>query len=154
MPPPRSFYKVNWEAYMDSSTRVWTAGVLIRDYEGQVLAATCMPALSPPRGAHPKLYVCVQVLCFALEMGFLDIICEGPTIQSLMALKFCPMGPTIEDSWLEEIWFLIQKFRRCKFSCISSDSNQGAWILAKFGSTLNDSRVWIEEVPVIFQNSL
>jgi hypothetical protein len=67
-----------------------------------VLAAKCMHALSPPRGAHPKLYVCVQVLCFALEMGFLDIICEGPTIQSLMALKFCPMGrPTIEDSWLE-----------------------------------------------------
>ena len=67
------------------------------------LQNVCMHALSPPRGAHPKLYVCVQVLCIALEMGFLDIICEGPTIQSLMALKFCPMGrPTIEDSWLED----------------------------------------------------
>ena len=72
---------------------------------------------------------------------FLDIICEGPTIQSLIALKFCPMGLTIEDSWLEEIWFLKQKFWRCMFSCISSDSNQGAWILAKFGSTPNDSRI-------------
>jgi hypothetical protein len=132
---------VNWEACMDSATRVWTSGVLIRDYERQVLAAKCMHALSPPSGAHLKLYVCVQVLCFALEMGFLDIICEGPTIQSLMALKFCPMGPTIEDSWLKEIWFLIQKFRRCTFSCISSDSNQGAWILAQFGSTLNDLRI-------------
>ena len=67
-----------------------------------------------------------------------------------MALKFCPMGPTIEYSWLEEIWFLIQKFGRCKFSCISSNSNQAAWILAKFGSTLNDSRVWICDIIEFF----
>ena len=59
VPPPRSCYKVNWEACMDSATRVWTTGVLIRDYEGQVLATKCMHALSPPSGAHPKLYVCV-----------------------------------------------------------------------------------------------
>ena len=28
VPPPMNCYKVNWEAYMDSATKMWTASIL------------------------------------------------------------------------------------------------------------------------------
>ena len=67
-------------------------------------------------------------------------------------LKNRPSGPTIGDSWLEQIWVLIQKFRRCSLSSVSLEINKSAWMLAKFGSTIKELRIWIEEVPVMLQD--
>ena len=49
---------------------------------------------------------------------------------------------------------LIQKFRRCSLYFVSPEINKGAWILAKFGSTIKESRIWIEEVHVMLQDVL
>ena len=119
-----------------------------------MLAAQCLHVQCHPRGVHPKFYACVHALMFALEMSFAEIIVEGPTFHPLEALKNRPSGPIIGDSWLEEIWVLIQKFRRCSLSSIPPEINKGAWMLAKFGSTIKESRIWIKEVPVILQDVL
>uniref|UniRef100_A0A2N9G4A9 RNase H type-1 domain-containing protein n=1 Tax=Fagus sylvatica TaxID=28930 RepID=A0A2N9G4A9_FAGSY len=129
-------------------------GILIRDHGGQVLAAQCVKVQYHPRGVHPKFYAYVHALMFALEMSFAEIIVEGPPFHPVDTLKNRPSGPTIGDSWLKEIWVLIQKFRRCSLSFVSPEINKGAWILAKFGSTIKESRIWIEEVPVMLQDVL
>jgi hypothetical protein len=90
----------------------------------------------------------------SLEMSFAEIIVEGPPFHPVETLKNRPSGPTIGDSWLEEIWELIQKFRRCSLSSVSLEINKSAWMLAKFGSTIKESRIWIEEVPEILQDVL
>ncbi len=40
-PPDGNVYKVNWEVVVDSSHLHWWVGILIRDAEGVVLAASC-----------------------------------------------------------------------------------------------------------------
>ena len=107
-----------------------------------------------PRGVHPKFYACVHALMFALEMSFAKIIVEGPSFHPVYTLKNRPSGSTIGDSWLEEILVLIQKFSRCSLSSVSPEINKGAWMLAKFGSTIKESKIWIEEVPVMLQDVL
>ena len=42
VPPPMNCFKVNWEVYKDSATKMWTAGILIRNHGGHVLAAQCV----------------------------------------------------------------------------------------------------------------
>ena len=116
-----------------------------------MLAAQCANVQYHPRGVHPKFYGCVHALMFALEMSFAEIIVERPSFHPVDTLKNRPSGPTIGDSWLEEIWVLIQKFRRCSLSSVSPKINKDAWMLAKFGSTIKESRIWIEEVLVMLQ---
>ena len=154
VPPPMNYYKVNWDVYRDSATKMWTTGILICDHRGQVLAAQCVNVQYHPCGVHPKFYACVHALMFALEMSFAEIIVEGPPFHPVDTLKNRSSGPTIGDSWLEEIWVLSQKFRRCSLSSVSPEINKGAWMLAKFGSTIKESKIWIEEVPVMLQDVL
>ena len=101
VPPSRSCHKVIWEACMDSAMR----------------AAKCKMLCLLHVGLTQSFMFVLRFFALHWKWVFLDIICEGSTIQSLIALKFCPMGPTIEDSWLEEIWFPKQKFQRCLDSC-------------------------------------
>ena len=72
-------------------------------------------------------------LCLHWKMSFAEIIVEGPTFQPLETLKNRSSGPTIGDSWLEEIWVLIQKFRRCSLSSVPPEVSKHVWMLAKFG---------------------
>ena len=53
-----------------------------------------------------------------------------------------------------DLGFSKKKIRRCTKSTIPPEINKGAWVLAKFGSPLKDSRTWIEEVPMIPQDVL
>ena len=115
---------------------MWIAGIVIRDHGGQVLVAQCVNVQYHPRGFHPKFYASAHALMFALEMSFAEIIIEGPSFHPVDTLKNRPSRPTIGDSWLEEIWVLIQKFRKCSLSSDSPEINKGAWMLAKFCSTI------------------
>jgi hypothetical protein len=67
----------------------------------------------------------------------------------LEAINNQPLGTSITDSWMEEIWALVKKIRRWTKSSIPPEINKGAWVLAKFVSPLKDSRTWIEEVSMI-----
>ena len=71
---------------------MWTAGIVIRDHGGQVLAAQCVNVQYHPRGVHPKFYACVHALMFALEMSFAEIIVEGPSFHPMDTLKNRPLG--------------------------------------------------------------
>ncbi len=71
---------------------MWTAGIVICDHGGQVLAAQWVNVQYHPRGVHPKFYACVHALMFALEMSFAEIIVEGPSFHPMDTLKNRPSG--------------------------------------------------------------
>ena len=88
------------------------------------------------------------------SMGFFEIILEGPTMHSLDVFNNKLRGNTIADSWMQEIWASVNKFRRCTLCSIPPGINKGDWVLAKFGSTLQDSKTWIKEVLMILQQDV
>ena len=96
---------------------MWTAGTVIRDHRGQVLAAQCVNVQYHPRGVHPKFVTigpsvgCTmcecsvpstwgssKVLCLCsctyvyIEVSFAEIIVEGPSFHPVDTLKNRPSG--------------------------------------------------------------
>ena len=77
-PPEEGRYKVNWETVMDLKTRHVFLGVVVGDHNQHVMAAMVMKLPMFPRGVHYHVGSVLHVLKFAMDMGFHDIIIEGP----------------------------------------------------------------------------
>lgn len=85
MPPTAETFKVNWELIAGPSPQAWWVGILIRDAEGFVLAATC-PKLQLVHAIHPWADGAIYALNFTLELGFFDIIFEESSSPFLTKL--------------------------------------------------------------------
>uniref|UniRef100_A0A2N9F2H7 RNase H type-1 domain-containing protein n=1 Tax=Fagus sylvatica TaxID=28930 RepID=A0A2N9F2H7_FAGSY len=118
------------------------------NHEGRVLAALVLELTDLPRGVHPYVGAVIQGLRFSLSMGFLDVVMEGPPVHFMSATASVKLENTIEDFWVEDIWFLCQQHRRYLFSTVSTDTNKAAVALAKMGIGRYQHQVWIEEAPV------
>jgi hypothetical protein len=149
-PPPVGLYKLNWEVVV-SSTKEWWVGVLVRDSDGFVLAATCAKLPQHSRRDYLWFSGALYALKFLIEVGFFDIIFEGSLSIHSAKLSQPPSGSTIQDMWLEDVWGLLQKFRSYQISSVPVESNIGAMQLAKLGFKLKQTTVWLEEVPVGLQ---
>jgi hypothetical protein len=154
-PPLKGVFKVNWDFLVDSVSKRMSVGIIIRDHNGCVLAAKCSndPILSSD--VQPKVLACLSVLLFASEIGFYDVVLEGPPAVFLSDLHVKVLGPSIESMWLEEICWSILNCRTFSVSDISREANKGAVVLAKLGSSVKQAKIWLEleEVPVELEHS-
>ena len=82
-PPIEGWYKINWTMSMDPLYKVGWLGVLVHDHARRVMAASMGQLMALPRGVHLGIGAMIQVLTFAVEMGFMDVVLEGPFIQFL-----------------------------------------------------------------------
>jgi hypothetical protein len=70
-----------------------------------------VPIMSLPRGVHPWIGACIQAITFALDIGFYEVVFEGPSVSFMGGLHNSSLEVTVKDMWLEEIPVLIQRFR-------------------------------------------
>ena len=83
LPPSEGRVKVNWEVFKHKPSQVWYVGALIRNHEGHFMAAMCSRVMSLPKAINPCIGACFQALQFTLEVGFSDVIFEGPQVSFL-----------------------------------------------------------------------
>lgn len=147
--PMLGWYKVNWAVHRNAKSGSWWSGILVRNHEGQVMAAKVGLLPSFPRGVDPGIGAMIQILSFGLEMGFLDVIIEGPSSFSPDAIskRQQQIEFSVQDYWVEDIGFLQQRFSSCLFSSSAQKSNKAAVALAKMGSCSAIDRVWLETCP-------
>ena len=153
-PPGLGLYKVNWAIFRDLTSCHCFLGSLIRDHESCVLGAMVMQLPLLPSGIHPTVGVVIHALQFAREMGFEDIILEGPSLPFMLSVGPVSVGVTVQDMWLEEVEVLRQHFTSFSVATISKEDNVAAVALAWFGSSVPGPHVWIEEVLVEIQSLL
>ena len=83
LPPSMGRYKVNWAISRVSNSQEWFVRVLVRDLANSVLAARCCQVKALPKGIHPSIGACIQVLQFVIQLGFFVVEVEGPEIAIL-----------------------------------------------------------------------
>ena len=108
----------------------------------------CGPVMSLPRGVHPRIGACIQAISFALDIGFYEVVLEGPPASFMGGLHDSSLEITVEDMWLEEILVLIQRFRHFTVALSSKEALLAVKELALWDSLTNLSKVWSEEVSV------
>ena len=93
---------------MDPLSKVGWLGVLVHDHARRVMAASMGHVMALPRGVHPGIGAMIQVLTFAVEMGFWDVVLDGPFVQFLRDVSSRSQEATIANLWIEDINVLTQ----------------------------------------------
>ncbi|KAL2935506.1 hypothetical protein RDABS01_018624, partial [Bienertia sinuspersici] len=137
-PPEESCYKINSDATIFSDGRMGMGGV-IRDYIGDVMAATCCcergrvaPDVAEAMAARHAIKIAYEAAGHTTEEGKGD-----PTI----------FGAIVND--------IIAWGRRCTqfaTSFVRRSGNRVAHALAHYSCNGNENTVWIEEVPQHIQD--
>ena len=106
LPPGVGRYKVNWAICLHGTSKAWRCGVLVRDHGGQVMAGYVGRLMAMPRGVAREIGAIMQVLSFAVEMGFLDLILEGSHALPFMASRRGNQEQSVAEMWIEDIVIL------------------------------------------------
>jgi hypothetical protein len=69
-----------------------------------------VPIMSLPREVHPRIGAFIHAITCALDIGFYEVVFEGPLVSFMGGLHDSSLEVTVEDMWLEEIPVLIQRF--------------------------------------------
>ncbi len=76
-----------------------------------------------PRGVHYHVGAVLHVLKFAMDMGFHDIIIEGPVASCLKTSPYSSVGGSVADMWIDKVVVLQQRFNRFEVSNSSGECN-------------------------------
>jgi ribonuclease HI len=84
---PTRMFKVNWDAFVDKKNGRIGYGLIIRDFEGVVLAVRSTTKNFLVTSKVTKVLVALHVVETCKEMGFHDIILEGDALQIVNVIK-------------------------------------------------------------------
>ncbi|GLT53802.1 hypothetical protein SLA2020_270480 [Shorea laevis] len=71
--PPDGVYKINWDAAIDKSRRIMGVGVIVRDGEGEVVAALHSSQMGIMDPATAEAYAAWKAVQFGRDWGFLRL---------------------------------------------------------------------------------
>ena len=139
-PPPTARYKVNVDSAIFSAKKSAGVGVMIRDSNGQVIAALCRK-LNSPLGAQEVEAKAFEVgLEFAQDVGVHDFILEGGFFGGLQCTLWF-LYTTIYDSTCDMRYFdVLWAFRQNQFFLC-------AHFLVKHALSIADYLTWMKETP-------
>ncbi|KAM2552223.1 hypothetical protein TB2_016639 [Malus domestica] len=147
IPPPSSFYKINVDASWSLSTHSGFAGVVIRDANGQFMAAERY-AFSSPSVVAAEATALLRGCELGSSLGFQLVILESDSRESIDWLS----GAVDVGSWeaypvLTRVELVSEAFQFCRWSWVPRTANGSADFLASRGFPEMGSRVWVDRPP-------
>ncbi|CAN6583316.1 unnamed protein product [Malus baccata var. baccata] len=147
IPSPSSFYKINVDASWSLSTHSGFAGVVIRDANGQFMAAERY-AFSSPSVAAAEATALLRGCELGSSLGFQSVILESDSRESIDWLS----GAVDIGSWeaypvLTRVKLVSEAFQFCHWSWVPRTANGAADFLASRGFPEMGSRVWVDRPP-------
>lgn len=146
-PPPDGFWMLNSDASCSSSTPATGLGILIRDKNGKIKAASSIHLefnLSP---LLAELKAVVEGMHLASSLGCSNLIVAS---DCQMAINFINKKST---SWceveavVENIWSLKGAFNSIDFIFVPRKCNESADCVAKYACVMNVSECWVDNFP-------
>jgi ribonuclease HI len=144
--PPQGVVKVNWDAAINKKEGYTGCGIIICDYEGQVLAARSITQVSIMDPTMAEAWAALQALLFSKEIGFFDAILEGDALQIVTANSIESPNWSRFGHFIEGIKEQALLFRSFSVSHVRREANSAAHLLAKAASTQVRDDVWLEEL--------
>ncbi|KAL0006362.1 hypothetical protein SO802_013923 [Lithocarpus litseifolius] len=147
LPPEPGVYKANVDGAVFKNLSCVGIGVLIRDYEGQVVAALSQRFFAPLGPFEVEAKAMEAAVIFARDVGIQNIIFEGDSLQVYNCLHGTSKAPPAVANVLNGILFHLQSFRSFSFSHIRREGNKASHILAQHAQFVGDFAAWVEETP-------
>ncbi|KAK3198821.1 hypothetical protein Dsin_022236 [Dipteronia sinensis] len=147
-PPAQGLYKINCDAAIDLAGCLVGCGVVIRNEEGLIMAASSqrMMASFPPHIAEATAILCGIQL--AIDSGLNPVIVES---DAAVVVEWINGGDILYSEIgviISNIKNLLQQIHCAAVAFVPRSANQVAHCLAKYALSCNEDRYWLEEVPI------
>ena len=158
LPPPVGFYKANFDAAYFGNSGIAGIGVVVRDCEGEIIAALSQKILEPYSVDVAETLACRRAVVFARELSLFSIIVEGDNMRIVQATSNKRENLTLFGHVIKEIHDSCSSFTKISFQHVRRDGNKLAHALARRAILSADTVVWVEELPTdledVFQMDL
>nr|XP_023915286.1 uncharacterized protein LOC112026812 [Quercus suber] len=146
-PPVGSRYKLNFDVAVFSDISASGVGVIIRNGDGQVMAALSARGPAVTDGDEAEVLACRRGLEFAMEAGFGDLIVEGDNLNVMQAVASNRSDWSRLGNLVDDVRHLAGRLRLVDFQCIRRSANGVAHSLARFARNISEDCVWLEDTP-------
>jgi hypothetical protein len=150
MHPPEGFFKLNWATSLDAGLNIIGVGVVIRDHWGAVRGALATTFSFISNSEAAKAMTAWKGVDFCYQWGFKRVIIEGDYKNVVSPLKTlgpccCSYGQIFDDYKTGIVHLQSVVIRH-----ICRESNEAAYVLARFALSNVLKLVWVEDcLPAI-----
>ncbi|XP_021719882.1 uncharacterized protein LOC110687531 [Chenopodium quinoa] len=127
-------------------------GGIIKDYEGDIMAATVLRVRGGKKVVISKALAAKHALQIAIEAGLAKIVLETDNIKVYRHMKNNIHKNTSFGFIIKDILELAKNFIDVVFSRVSRNGNKVAYCLANLSKNYDSLRVWIKEAPIEAMN--
>jgi ribonuclease HI len=146
--PSREFLKCNWDAAIDSDEMRMGVGVVIKNHEGEVVAAKCCtkPHITDPLVA--EIVAAWSAAQFIRHLEIDHVLVEGDSLGVIQSLggvdrSWAPAGHLVDDAKA-----LLNNCRCWKAMHVRREANAAADCLAKMALQLIEEHQWRNSTPL------
>lgn len=147
-PPPSNFLKCNWDAAIDTGGKRMGVGLVVRNHEGEVIAAKCFtkPFVTDPMTAEAVgAWSAAQ---FVRQLGMDQIILEGDSLGVVQSLQGEGNSWAMAGQMLDDVKITLGSCRAWQVRHVRREANSAADRLAKHALSLNGEHQWRLSIPI------
>ncbi|KAF5450327.1 hypothetical protein F2P56_030688 [Juglans regia] len=145
--PREGEVKIDWDAAFDQKEKRMGAGVIIRDVEGEVLAALSMPRSNIPSPGMAEVNALWRALQLSAELGIEHATFEGDALEIIRGVNNKDENWEWNGQKVEDIKTILANRSFWKVQHTYREGNKVADLLAKFAFSVDEEKVWIEDGP-------
>ena len=146
-PPNAGSVKTNYDGAMFGESDNAGIGVVIRNCEGQALAAFSEKIAKPPTVEILELLAARRAISFTAESGYDKFVCEGDSESVVNSLRGSGMENSRGGHLIKDIVSLSNSLVSISFAHVRRQGNTVAHALAQRARQNFSSQIWLECVP-------
>ena len=146
-PPNTNSFKANFDGAVFNNSNSTGVGVIIRDSNGEVIAAMFERILLPTTMMEVEMLACRRAVTFAIEVGIQDITFEGDSLTMIRAINSGGASEAPYGNLIEDILVYVSSFSSVVFKHVKRPCNKVADALAKKAKFGDMFQAWMEELP-------
>ncbi|XP_042954639.1 uncharacterized protein LOC122291053 [Carya illinoinensis] len=145
IPPPAGVYKVNWDAAIKEEASKVGIGIVIRDFEGRVVASRSLQKFMFTDAFTAETQGALQAVCFAKDIGLRRIILQGDALNVVKSLKTDSSESHYSGVLLWDAKHILNQFDYWDVVHVKRQVNVAAHVLAKYGLSSDEDEVRLED---------
>ena len=153
-PPPQSVFKLNFDVAIFSGLNRFGFGAIIRNEEGEVVAAMAAKGPEVSCSMEAELLACRKAIEFAMDAGFLELVIEGDNSSVMTTISTMKIDQSLLGNVVGDIQHLIRNLLWVRIDCVRRGGNRVAHVLARFARNISEDMYWMEDVPPIAREVL
>ena len=146
-PPPRSLFKLNFDAAVFNDINASGVGAVIRNDMGEVMVSLSARGPQVVDSEEAEVLACRRALELAIDLRFPELVIEGDSASVMKNIagswpRLSHLGHLYAD-----IHCLVSGLQSVRFTCVHRDANSVAHSLARYARNVDEDIAWVEDSP-------